>query len=225
MTVTVHITPKSNNKKTGPIPVTVTDDGSCPSVCPLRNQGCYAQSGPLAIHWRKVSDGSRGNSWANLCETVKGFVTGQLWRHNQAGDLPHVDQVIDREAMDSLVAANVGRKGFTYTHHAMTDESNREAVRAANVGGFTVNLSANNLEHADELAGLGVGPVVTVLSEYADGRITTPEGRRVIVCPAAQRDDVSCSTCKLCANPDRKVIIGFPLHGARRRTAAKALDV
>ena len=226
MTTIVHITPKSSNKKTGPIPVTITSDNSCPSVCPLRDQGCYAQSGPLAIHWRKTSAGERGNDWDNLLDTVKAFPEGQLWRHNQAGDLPHTDQVIDAAAVAALVDANVGRRGFTYTHHDMAVEGNLDVVKAANAGGFAVNLSANSLEHADELLALEAGPVVTVISEFTDSNVSyTPNGARVITCPATYRDDVSCASCKLCAKTDRSVVIGFPLHGARRRTAARALGV
>lgn len=226
MPVTVHITKKSANKKTGPIPVTITSGDSCPSVCPLRDQGCYAQSGPLALHWNKVDSGERGGSWDALCSTVAAFPEDQIWRHNQAGDLPHVDGVIDAAAVDALALANVGRRGFTYTHHDMTIAANVETVRVANDYGFTVNLSANDPAHADELAETGAGPVVTVISEFADSNVSyTPAGRRIITCPATTRDDVSCATCKLCAKPDRSVIIGFPLHGARRRTAAKVLGL
>lgn len=226
MSVTVHITPKSSNKKTGPIPTTVTSDNSCPSVCPLRDQGCYAQSGPLAIHWRKTSSGERGNDWDNLCETVEKFPEDQVWRHNVAGDLPHDDQVIDASKLSELVDANTGRRGFTYTHHDMSIPANVEAVRDANARGFTINLSANSPEHADELADLNAGPVVTVVSEFVEGKkLETPAGRRVVVCPATYRDDTSCATCKLCALTDRKVIIGFPLHGSRRRVAARQLGI
>lgn len=226
MSVTVHITPKSGNKKTGPIPVTITSDDSCPSTCPLRDSGCYAQSGPLAIHWKKTSSGERGGSWDNLCDTVASFPDGQVWRHNQAGDLPHTDGIIDAESVAGLVAANDGRRGFTYTHHDVTDPANAAVVRAANDNGFAVNLSANSPEHADTLVETGCGPVVTVVSEFVDGNTTqTPAGRRIVVCPATQRDDVNCASCKLCTKTDRKVIIGFPLHGARRRTAARQLGI
>ena len=144
----------------------------------------------------------------------------------QAGDLPQDGEgVIDREALAMLVEANKGRRGFTYTHHDMSVESNREAVREANEGGFAVSLSANGPAHADELAELGVAPVVTVISEFAPVNTTTPAGRRIITCPAVQREGVNCLSCKLCAKTDRKVIIGFPLHGARRRTAARELGI
>lgn len=224
-TVTAALTKKSANTKTGPIPVSITSETSCPSVCPLRDQGCYAQSGPLRLHWNKVSDGARGGTWEDLCEAVAEMPEGQLWRHNQAGDLPHTDGVIDVEAVEALTSANTGRRGFTYTHHDVTIPANVEAVRAANEAGFTINFSGNSPEHADELVELGAGPVVSVIGEYVKEKTFTPAGRTIIPCPATQREDVSCATCKLCAIPDRKVIIGFPVHGARRRTAAKVVGV
>ena len=82
--------------------------------------------------------------------------------------------------------------------------------------GFTVNLSANDLVDADELAATGAGPVVVVLPSSQTDNTATPAGRRVVVCPATQRDDVSCATCQLCAR-QRSTIVGFPAHGTRRR--------
>ena len=42
----VHLTLKSANAKTGPIPVSVTSDDSCPKSCPFNDGACYAKSGP-----------------------------------------------------------------------------------------------------------------------------------------------------------------------------------
>lgn len=50
--------------------------------------------------------------------------------------------------------------------------------------------------------------------------IATPKGRKVVVCPATHRDDVSCKTCGLCAVRDRKVIVGFPAHGVHKSRAS-----
>ena len=66
------------------------------------------------------------------------------------------------------------------------------------------------------LADTGAGPVVVVLSSDATANAVTPAGRRVVVCPATQRDDVSCATCQLCQR-QRDTIVGFPAHGTRKR--------
>ena len=209
----VHLTPKSANVKTGPIPVSTTERASCPADCKMKAE-CYAASGPLALHWAAVSAGARGTDWATFTDAIAALPDGQLWRHNQAGDLPQVDGTIDAVKLGQLVAANAGRRGFTYSHHR--DAASIAWIRHANAWGFTVNLSANDLADADALADHDAGPVVVVLPSTTTANTTTPAGRQVVICPATQRDDVSCATCQLCQR-QRAAIVGFPAHGTRKR--------
>jgi len=209
----VHLTLKSANVKTGPIPVSTTAKESCPADCAMR-AGCYAASGPLALHWAAVSAGTRGTSWGQFTQAIAALPEGQLWRHNQAGDLPQTGGTIDAVKLGQLVHANIGRRGFTYTHHR--DTQSLAWVKHANAWGFTVNLSANDLTDADTLADTGAGPVVVVLPSTQTENTTTPAGRKVVVCPATQRDDVSCATCQLCQR-QRSTIVGFPAHGTKKR--------
>lgn len=57
-------------------------------------------------------------------------------------------------ALGELVAANIGRRGFTYSHYR--DAASLEWIKHANQWGFTINLSANNLTDADRLADTGI---------------------------------------------------------------------
>lgn len=217
----VHLTKVSTNVKTGPMPVSTTEKASCPNSCSLKGNGCYAESGPLGIHWAAVSNGKRGTSWAEFCEAISKLPRGIVWRHNQAGDLPGDGLSINVHMFNMLIAANKGRKGFTYTHYnVLNNESNRTWVHAANKEGFTVNLSAESYQEADKLAALNIGPVVTIQAEGMAHITYTPEGRKVITCPATYRDDVSCYTCKLCQKQDRP-IIAFPVHGTSKKKANK----
>jgi hypothetical protein len=209
----VHLTMKSANVKTGPIPVSTTERASCPSDCKMKSE-CYAASGPLALHWAAVSNGTRGTDWATFTQAVASMPAGQLWRHNQAGDLPQTGGTIDAVKLGQLVAANAGRRGFTYSHHR--DAASIDWIRHANAWGFTVNLSANDLGDADYLASQNAGPVVVVLPSTTTQNTTTPAGRAVVICPATQRDDVSCATCQLCQR-QRAAIVGFPAHGTKKR--------
>jgi hypothetical protein len=150
---------------------------------------------------------------------------------NEAGDLPTRDGVaIDAPTLRAIVDANKGRRGFTYTHHDpqawSTHQgkhgraSNAALIDAANVQGFTVNLSANNPIHADALAALGVGPVVTLMDPAAwqNRNIAfTPAGRAIVRCPAEHIDGMTCAQCELCANRDRRSIVGFTAHGSSKR--------
>jgi hypothetical protein len=214
----INLALKSRNSKTGPIPVSTTSSETCPAVCPFIGHGCYAAGGPLSILWKKVSLGTYKSAlgWKEFLAEVRSLPPGQLWRHNQAGDLPGYKDTLDVRMLAALVRAAAHTRGFTYTHKPLGRSAERAAIARANRTGFVVNLSGNNPAHADTLADLQVGPVVTVLPDSIHGnmKLHTPAGRRLVVCPATYRDDVTCASCRLCAVADRKVIIGFPAHGA-----------
>lgn len=214
-----HLTIKSRNVKTGPIPVSTSTSETCPTSCPFNaGNGCYAASGPLALFWRKVSENKAGESFGAFLDKIRALPAGQLWRHNQAGDLAGNGDTLDIAALAALVSANAGKRGFTYTHKPLELASERQAIAQANASGFTVNLSANDLGHADRLADLAIAPIVVVLPADAKQNTITPAGRKVVVCPATIREDVSCADCGLCARL-RDAIVGFPAHGTSKRKA------
>lgn len=130
-----HLTAKSKNAKTGPIPVSTSSRDTCPAVCLFRSNGCYAAAGKLKLHWDKVSEGSRGVTWQKFLASVAGIKPGQLWRHNQAGDLFKPGTKGGRVALEELTKANQGRRGFTYSHHKRT-ASTVQAFKAATAHGF-----------------------------------------------------------------------------------------
>lgn len=247
------LTLESRNVKVGAMPVSTSPNITCPDACPLKKSGCYAEHGPLGIIWRALSAStshivqlSRGVahalSWDSFCEAIADLAEGAIWRHNQAGDLPGENNEIDVVALDKLVQANRGRRGFTYTHKPLTGQygtSNSAAIKSANDQGFTINLSADNLREADELTEANVGPVVVVLpvetqraydkngwleslEDYRTrtSNIRTPNGVKVAPCPATYQDGVSCITCQLCQRQTRKCVVGFPAHGAAKRKAS-----
>jgi hypothetical protein len=121
---------------------------------------------------------------------------------------------IDPVKLGQLVHANIGRRGFTYSHYR--DSESISWIRHANNWGFTVNLSANNLPDADFLADKKAGPVVVVLPSDQKENCKTPAGRPVVVCPATIRDNISCADCQLCQR-QRAAIVGFPAHGSKKR--------
>jgi hypothetical protein len=221
----------SSNQKTGRIYVSTTSGDTCPVACPFRHDnagGCYAGSGPLALHWRKVTAGERGGNLESFTAQIRAIPEGSLWRHNQAGDLPGEGDAIDAHALAAIVEANKGRRGFTYSHKPVIKVAfdnlvtlkNRIAIDNANKNGFTINLSGNNLAHADQLAELEIAPVTVVLPSDAPDKLETPAGRRVIVCPAQTREGITCATCQLCQRGKRTVIVGFRAHGTSHRKAS-----
>jgi hypothetical protein len=230
--VLYHITPKSANKKTGALVVTTSARSTCWSGCPFFGNGCYADAGPLALHWSAVSRGERGLPWPEFLRDLAAALArnpAPIWRHNQAGDLPGLGAKIDRAALLQLarVSAASGRVGFTYTHkpllpgQAPEAAANRKALAAAALAGLVVNASANNPGHADQLAALGL-PVCVTVPEETPETSATPAGRKIVICPAQSREGISCADCKLCARAERSVIVGFRYHGSSARKAEAA---
>lgn len=215
----IHLTLESKNAKTGPIPVSTSDRSTCPDSCPLKAGGCYAKNGPLGVHWQKVSAGQRGELLEQFARKIESLPDGQIWRHNQAGDLPGKGDRINKKALARLVRANRGKRGFTYTHKPPLEHGNARAIVDANKAGFTVNLSANSLSHADTLKSYDLGPVVAIVPEGSPESGTTPKGNKYVICPAQTRDNVTCASCALCSRADRSVIVAFLPHGSAARKA------
>lgn len=212
----IHFIKKSANRKTGQIPVTYSERGTCPPSCPHYEKDCYGEDYYTRLNWNKVP--KRGMSLAEACEQVKKLPDGQLWRHNVVGDLPGLKEEIDPAALGELVKANIGKRGFTFSHKKSAQALHW--IRHAIEWGFTINLSADDAGEADKLAATGL-PVACIVPMDTPERTTTPEGRAITICPAQTRDNVTCSTCGLCARADRPTIIGFRAHGSKAKETDK----
>lgn len=227
----VHFTKKSGNIKTGKIPVTSSPRSSCPLSCPLKGAGgCYGEDFRLKAFWTKVDEGTASNllSWDELCSKIENLPEGQLWRHNQVGDLPTREddpEGVDFTALHKLAKANSGKRGWTYTHKNPAYENNSTAIRVSNRLGFTINLSANSLSQADAYSSLNIGPVVVTVPANTPKVSFTPEGRKVVICPAQQIDELACDKCALCQKKDRSFIIGFRAHGMKKKALSLRLEV
>jgi hypothetical protein len=226
MVLKVTITEVSRNKKTGPILTTMTSPSSCPNSCALKGNGCYAEHGPTAIHWKAVDD--KGMEWYEFCDALKEKLRGKtLWRHNVAGDLPTMEDgvTVSGRALGRLLMKAAAVPGFTYTHHPLnlSNEALFHFANSGDVGKFTINISADTLAQADDAFEKGLPTTVVVPSDWTGLRLT-PKGNPVVICPAVANDSVTCLTCQLCAKADRKSIVGFPAHGARRRVINLRLE-
>lgn len=206
----VTVVPHSHNQKLGGIPAVLVTASTCPPSCRNYNAGCFGESHLLRKHWRDVE--IRGVPWDDMCEFVDRLPDDQLWRYATVGDMPGVGEAVNEKSLLLLISANVGKRGFTFSHKRSQAALN--AIKVANAMGFTINLSADNIAEADAFMDLGIGPVVATVPEDAPAMgIYTDSGRQVLLCPATTRKGVTCATCGICARQNRKYIIGFRAHG------------
>lgn len=211
--------PKSvgGNAKTGILTSTSSSD-TCPDTCPMKGKGCYARFGNIARVWKNVSEGTWETPLPEFLDRIKSLQKGNLWRFNQAGDLPGINNTIDEKVLSQIVVANRGRRGFTYTHKPLT-KRNFKLIKEANQNGFTINISVEKLDQVDTILEMGL-PVAVVLPKDTTTRtVKTPKGKSVLVCPQQRNDKVTCATCGLCSKSDRSYAIGFIAHGNARNMA------
>ena len=234
MSTLYSFTRVSSNAKTGPIPVSMSQSITCDDACPLKSSGCYAKLSFVGLKWRALDKEKKENNRFifdinGLAKQIELLPRGQLMRYGVAGDLPGVNNQIDSVSLGKLVTASKNKRVFSYSHKGVLDKQgktsakNREAIAHANANGFTINLSGNNLAHADELKALNIGPVVSLISRDKVEKTKTfftPAGNKAIVCPATYKSNTTCANCGLCAVANRSVIVLFPSHGA----AAKSVD-
>lgn len=214
--------PGKSNRKTGDgVAVIMAPRSTCPVTCPMRpvnaggNGACYAEQWPMSLHWDALDADKRGADAAETINAVRQLPAGLPVRYATAGDLPGDGRTIDTALATALVAATVGRRAWTYTHHR-----DGETIARLNAvpGGMTVNVSTDSLEDADLAVDAG-HPTVTVLPLGSPMRgVRTPAGIPVITCPAQiPGSDVTCSECDLCARKTRPYVIGFIAHGGRAK--------
>jgi len=213
-----HVTAISNNIKTGKIPVTTTSADSCSDTCNFKKKGCYGDNGPLGMHWRKVTNGERGLSYADFIAVIKALPLFQAWRHNQAGDLVTTapgNGIIDRPKLKALSSANRGKRGWTYCHHPTDNVDNFTALVEANNAGFTINQSCDTIGQAVKAFANGLPTVVTL--PMSAPNVQTVGGLDIVACPAETKKKVNCASCLMCQKQKRKYIIGFRAHGTKKK--------
>ncbi len=229
-----HLSPVSSNAKTGPMAVTTSSSNTCPD-CPFREKSkggnglCYASANiNLKRHWSKVSDGSRGVEWFDFLLKIDALTRGSKLRLNQAGDFAsdakNGNNFIDGKKLRELTAVIKKRKlqAIAYTHKEPKGQNLRH-IRAAIKNGLNINVSANNLEQADEYHKLGL-PTVVVVSENFPEKSVTPGGRKTLVCLGQSGRAKNCAECGVCSKKDRNgLIIAFRAHGNQKKKISEIL--
>ena len=202
--------------KTGHMLTTTTDKASCPPACPLMGNGCYAENFWQGIAWSKLgTEARRGVGIDSVVAAIKELPRNAVWRHNIAGDLPGEGDDIHAPSLRKIVKANKGKRGFTYTHKPL-NAHNLACISEANVSGFCVNVSADNMRDMDDILRHTDLPVAVLIPDDAEKVSFSPDGHKIVAC-LEQTRGIKCDKCQLCTDPLRSYAIGFYSHGARKK--------
>lgn len=216
MAAIVGINKRSGNEKTGPIPVSTLDQSTCPPTCPLKGNGCYAETGNLGMYWGPLSRGERKHTdWTGYLEWIRSLAAGTLWRHAQAGDMPGGKRSVSVRALRQWTAAVQHTAPIAYSHW-----NDAASLRAIVATGAPINVSANNPRDLDRIKRHAPDILAVVLvPQDTPERSVSPDGHGIVVCPEQTGRVRNCKECGLCARRNRKVTVGFWPHSQGKRKA------
>lgn len=235
------VIPKSSNPKTGDIIQSYSARSTCPNRCPLKNNGCYADSYHTSRQWDRCNDEEDKRYIRNghdltldlMSAVVIHAKKGEksiLFRHNVAGDIAIPDSdTIDGERLNTIVEScnkvssnlNINLMGYTYTHCSLTMQ-NFKKVKKAQDKGFTVNFSCETIEEVKKVKFAGCNAVVTSVNPHETIKALKAEGLKSVQCPAQTNENMNCKKCKLCAR-DREAVVIFAVHGNGSNKARKVI--
>jgi hypothetical protein len=207
-----NLVPKTKNAKTGPRAALYTSRNTCPETCPLKGNGCYAESGPIALAWNKCR--------MTLAEVIAGIQKlpyGSRLRLFPAGDMPGEGMAIDTFAMQEILLTCMER-GLTVWGYTHKDTDIEFLLWANRLPGITISVSCSTQEECDIYRSLDLPTTVPVANLEAIEQLN----KRFIPCQHSITQK-PCTTCNLCMSKHLKTIC-FPVHGAGKNKAGQALQ-
>ena len=215
----------SNNAKTGNVACTyVSIESSCPTSCPLKDEGCYAQSTMVAFSVKRTNAAGRtamqaARDEAHLIRTAK-VPRGRPMRLHVSGDCASEPAAREVGLAVETWHERGGGPVWSYTH-AWRD------VRRRFWFGVSVLASCDHPKQGRAALRRGYAPATIVASHPADGKAYVAHGVRWIPCPEQTRG-IQCVECRLCWDADglrqRKSGIAFAVHGGTKKRALRVLQ-
>ncbi len=222
---------KSGNKKTGYTSATYAPIASCPMDCALKDNGCYAQAGPCAIHVNRL-DKKAVNKTPLQIARIESKAIDKLsgirpLRLHVSGDCRTTKAALELAMAADRYKAKYGSSVWTYTH------AWQKIPRAA-WGSISVLASCETL--IDSLQAMEKGYAsALIVSDFDECKIPIAQidklGFLIEVtmkpCPAQIKENVTCNGCRICWDDTRllktKTIVCFLPHGAKAKTVKELI--
>lgn len=212
----------SQNEKIGPVSTTYTTQESCDKSCPFYGEGCYGESGMVAIHGRRLDKAYTNETPEQIAAEESSAIeklTGNLdLRVHTVGDCktPEAARIISSAMRKHRRKHNRG--AWTYTHAWRN-------VPAENWQGESVLASVETPEDAEKAMKAGYA-VAMVVEKFESKKMYEKNGLKILPCPAQTNDNKQCVNCRACMNAESllrtKTVIGFEPHGSQKK---KVLNV
>jgi hypothetical protein len=214
----------SKNMKTGTVHATYASQQSCPTTCPLRGAGCYAEHGPMGIWTAHVNKANPNATPLDVAlaeaEAISETLSGRLdLRLHVVGDCP-TDESAQIVSSAALAVLKRGRQAWSYTHAAA-------GVERTSWDAVSILASGETTEQMKAYQARGYATAL-VVPEFKSEKLYVQDGIKILPCPNQTRG-VQCVDCRLCMNDTRLrekgITIAFEPHGSRFKKVKRMLTV
>jgi hypothetical protein len=232
----IYVEGSSNTKIAGSKKVDATYasiKATCPDTCSLKNEGCYAQTSFVGMVNHRMNRRARQGSPLEVARAEAKAIDqsynggkvpeGRACRLHVSGDSRTIKGTRSINAAIGRWKARGGGDVWSYTHawaHVPRHEWSHISVLA----------SIESVADVETVRRQGYAPAL-VVSEHTTDKAHTLLGSSTtfIPCPAQTKEDVSCSTCRLCFRADwlyeTNRGITFAAHGVKKSSLKKHLTV
>lgn len=216
--------------------VTACEHVTCPPDCPFYGAGCYGENVASAGGTNLFDNVKRSTRWtleSIVAEVIRRNGSDKvrrktrIFRANVVGDILNRLSLPDwayigalRSAADKL--ATVGVVSWTYSHAWRS-----YGIKPSDFGDNMVCRASCGSNPAEVSEAHAAGWYTTMVVESADDPLIDSyiDGRKVVLCPTMRdksdkRHLNSCADCRMCGQ--RKNVVAFIAHGARKRAAVEA---
>lgn len=203
----------------------------------LRNNGCYAQTGPVGFTTRRLDRGATKSAptltakqearaidcaFSGRDVPQDGVRGGRDLRLHTAGDASTPAAASILGAAAKRWKARKGGDVWTYTH------AGKAVPRSAWGAAVSVLASVDRIEDVPAVRAQGYA-VARYVASFPSTRAWDESGMRWIPCPAQTRDNVGCADCRLCMDSEglraRNTGIVFAAHGNQANKIKRRLTV
>ena len=215
-------TENSNNSKIGKASQTSASQHSCPTTCPFRKAGCYAELGYAGIHTQRLNKSGVEDVIEIAQHEAQAIreLSGELdLRIHVVGDCSTDDAArIVSEAAENHMLKH-GKKAWSYTH--------AHNVERKSWGEVSVLRSCEKLSQVKQANEDGYAAAMVVPEFESEKPYNIGEGFVGIPCRNQVDPNITCTTCRLCMNDKNlhktKRVILFEPHGVRRKMVGNML--
>lgn len=214
---------RSQNRKLSTdnkVNATYVSQATCPSTCPFKNSGCYAEFGDMLYATRRLNAAKQQNPTrvARIeAALIKNSTARFPLRLHVVGDCANRKSAAILAEASAEYSSKHNQIVWTYTH-------NRTIPREF-WGNISVLRSCSTIRQAETAINAGFAAALIVPKFKSEKRYYLGRGLYGIPCPKQTHKSASCVDCKLCfkdmALKDRKNVILFAAHGNAK---AKVID-